>query len=84
MGLEMKTDGRLETGFSNEVREIWGDMPINSMEDVALALLVACVDESLNGKESFPLTPTHCFRGARKGLMSCQFLMTSRSRSICL
>jgi len=39
-----------ETGFSNEVREIWGDMPINSMEDVALALLVACVDESLNGR----------------------------------
>lgn len=39
-----------ETEFSTEVRSIWGDLPINSIREVALALLVAAADESLNGE----------------------------------
>lgn len=39
-----------ETDFSSEVRRIWGDMPINSQEEVARALLTACADETLHGK----------------------------------
>ncbi|KAF2227650.1 hypothetical protein BDZ85DRAFT_5823 [Elsinoe ampelina] len=39
-----------ETGFSSEVRQMWGDMPINTMVEVAEAILVACADSSLNGR----------------------------------
>ncbi|GAB7349168.1 hypothetical protein MBLNU459_g8104t2 [Dothideomycetes sp. NU459] len=42
-----------ETEFSSEVRQIWGDMPINSQEEVGMALLVACADETLHGRGLF-------------------------------
>jgi NAD(P)-dependent dehydrogenase (short-subunit alcohol dehydrogenase family) len=38
-----------ETEFNTEVREHWGDFPINTQEDVAVALVVACADETLHG-----------------------------------
>lgn len=43
-----------ETGFSSEVRQIWGDLPINTIDEVAKALLVACADETLHGKKACP------------------------------
>ena len=42
-----------ETEFNTEVREAWGDMPINTKEDVAIGLLVACADSSLHGEFRF-------------------------------
>ncbi|KAF4554497.1 Short chain dehydrogenase-like protein 3 [Elsinoe fawcettii] len=42
-----------ETEFSSEVRAMWGDMPINSMVEVAEAILVACADSSLNGRSLY-------------------------------
>ncbi|PNS14348.1 Carbonyl reductase family member 4 [Sphaceloma murrayae] len=42
-----------ETEFSSEVREMWGDLPINSMQEVAEAILVACADRSLNGRSLY-------------------------------
>lgn len=42
-----------ETDFSNEVRELWGDMPINTQHEVAMALLVAAADQSLHGRGLF-------------------------------
>jgi len=39
-----------ETEFNTEVREIWGDMPMNTQDDVATALLVASADPSLHGR----------------------------------
>lgn len=39
-----------ETEFNTEVREWWGDMPINTQEEVATAILVASADSSLHGR----------------------------------
>ncbi|KAL3484346.1 hypothetical protein BJX62DRAFT_244034 [Aspergillus germanicus] len=41
------------TEFSSELDELWGDRPINSQKEVAEAILMACADESLNGRGLF-------------------------------
>lgn len=40
----------IETDFSSEVTEIWGDLPKNTTLEVAEALCVAAADENLHGK----------------------------------
>ncbi|KAJ2901615.1 hypothetical protein MKZ38_001635 [Zalerion maritima] len=39
-----------ETDFSSEVTEIWGDLPKNTVKEVADALCVAAADETLHGR----------------------------------